>query len=331
MADVKTDIEKWKINYPFLKELWTSYDKFDKTVQDDANQSKYETLCSMFLDRLNNNKVEHYNFCMKLLRNLRVFPEEISSLKFKPERCNNLNYWIYNSIKKHGIQDNLIMKCFEEYFELTSRATDMVGCNYHSYDKSYEDPMIAIMINIFNSHADDVIAALMNSDESTSRSGHQFVCECFKIYKDRNNTKCPNIYPNGIKKNTCDELGTFKNTYEGYLLLKDSLVHKIPSFNNIESEYKNKCQLYEQQYTVATRGAEDTVDTLSTSDTGETTRLGTQLTAGANDNADRNLLTPKGEETTGSPISSTISTAVGTMAGASSVLALLYKVNKNFI
>ncbi|KMZ77027.1 hypothetical protein PVIIG_05224 [Plasmodium vivax India VII] len=357
MAAVITDIEKWKINvrffyffkhfnekhllnfvqhirynYPFLKDLWDSYDNFDNTVQHDEKRNNYNTVCGMILNDLTNDNTENYNFCMKILRNLSVFPENVSSLNFKPERCNNLNYWIYNSIKKHNIQDNLIMKCFEDYFELTKRATDMVECKYHSYNESYDDPMIAIKLNIFNTYVGDVKDALMNSDESTALCGQKFVCECFEIYKDRYETLCPNKYSiNEKQRKTCDKLDTFRNTYVAFLLRERSLVHKIPSFDNIEIEYETKCQLYEQQKSIATRDLEDPSRNISSTYPTDKSRIGSTLTPDAVDNPDRNLLNPKGEEITGSSMSSTISTAVGTMAGASSVLALLYKVNKNFI
>ncbi|KMZ83220.1 hypothetical protein PVBG_05190 [Plasmodium vivax Brazil I] len=277
--------------------------------------------------------MEQYNFCMRLLRNLNIYPDDIYSLYFKPERCNNLNYWIYNSKKKHDIKDDLILKCFGEYFDRTTRVPGMVDCKYHSYDESYDDPMVAIMLNIFDSNISDIQKTLSSKAIPTYTSGQKFVCECFKIYKERYNVRCLDKYSYDEKQEkTCDKLDTFRRTYELYLLRDESLVEKIPSFKNMESEYKTKCHLNEPTKLVVPGGVADTNDVTETPYVGERGRDSAPLTAGAGENEDGKLsLGANGEETTGRPISSTISTAVGTMAGASSVLALLYKVNNNFI
>ncbi|KMZ76758.1 hypothetical protein PVIIG_05866 [Plasmodium vivax India VII] len=193
--------------------------------------------------------------------------------------------------------------------------------------------MVAIMLNIFDSNIIDIHKTLTDTAVSIYMPGLNFVCECFKIYKDRHNTMCLNIQPYDEKqRKTCDKLGTFENTYRLYLLKEESLVEKIPSFVNIEDEYKTKCKLPEQIPLLVPRGVQDANDMSSISYDGERRNGRSTLSAGADENADGKLsLDPNGQETTGSPISSTISTAVGTMAGASSVLALLYKVNNNFI
>ncbi|KMZ99298.1 hypothetical protein PVNG_02181 [Plasmodium vivax North Korean] len=302
--------------YPFLKDLWASYESFDKTVQDDEKYNNYKTLCGMFLEPLTDYEMEHNNFCMELVRNLGIYSENIFSLNFIPDRCNNLNYWIYNSIKKHNIQDNLINQCFEDYFQLTKRASNMVECKYHSYDKSYDDPMIAIMINIFNTHVSDVIGALKSSSESTYISGHKFVCDCVKIYKNMKSKYCSNENPNDVKKKICADFKTFEFTYTTYLLDKNGLMNKIPSLNNIENEYSNMCRKYEETTVSANVPTVKVPGTLSSDGDSEGTTHET-LTA-----------TPVNVETGNNPISSTVSTSLGAVAGASSVLALLYKVNK---
>ncbi|CAG9474589.1 unnamed protein product [Plasmodium vivax] len=327
MADKITEIEKWKIIYPFLKDLRNEYDKFDNPVQDNANKNNYETVCRIFLKPFSNDKIEHYNFCMKLLRNLGVFLEENYSLDFTHDRCNYLNYWIYSSIKKHNIQDNLINHCFDDYSELTRRSTGIRECKYHSYEENYDNPMIAIMLNIFVSKISDIREALIDNVESTYIPSHKFVCECFNIYKSRYKSQCPNKYTiRGKQKNTCDKLDAFKIAYEGFLLHDGSLDNKIPLFDNMEREYETKCKIHEKIQALVPRVAEGTDDTLSTAHLGQRRNGGPPFSAGEDEYAQRKFsLDPNGEETTGSPISSTISTAVGTVAGASSVLALLYK------
>ncbi|CAI7720791.1 Plasmodium vivax Vir protein, putative [Plasmodium vivax] len=309
MADEITDIEKWKTNYPFLKVLWASYDNFDRTVQDDAKKYNYETVCGMFLNPLTNDNKEHYNFCLKLVRNLGVFSENNYSLHFNPDRCNNLNYWIYNSIKKYNIQDDLIIKCFGDYNDVMQRAPGMIKCDYHSYDKIYEDPMIAIMLNIFNTYINDVRDALMDKAFSTSIHGHKFVCDCVKIYKNMKNKYCSNNNPKDHKhQKTCDEFNAFNIAYSSYLFNQSGLLKDIPSLDNIEKEYSNMCGQFEETK------ANAIVPVLSPSgrdneDTGDET----------------SSPMPVDIETRNNPLSSTVSTSLGAVAGASSVLALLYK------
>ncbi|SCA81818.1 Plasmodium vivax Vir protein, putative [Plasmodium vivax] len=309
MVDKITDIEKWKTNYPFLKELWNSYDNFDKTVQYEENMNKYETLCDMILNRLNNDKEEHYNFFMKLVRNLGIYIEKDYSLNFKPDRCNNLNYWIYNSIKKHNIQDNLIDQCFENYFDVMNHAIVMIKCNYHSYDKIYEDPMIAIMLNIFKTYVGDVKNALMNRDASKHMLALKFVCDCVKIYKNERFKYCSyeNLKNHKYQK-TCDKFKSFKDTYTSFLFGQSDLIKKIPSLDNIDQEYSNMCGQFEGTTVkaiapVASPSGEDNEDTAD-----ETSSPMTVVVENRNN-----------------PISSTVSTSLGAVAGASSVLALLYK------
>ncbi|SCO72985.1 Plasmodium vivax Vir protein, putative [Plasmodium vivax] len=326
MVDKIKDIEEWKTKYPFLKDLWAAYENFDETVPQGANKNKYESLCGMFLKPLPDYKTEQYTFCLKLLRNLGHYSDNPLSHRFTPEKCNNLNYWVYNSMKKHGIPEQIIIDIFGDYTKILNNPNTILGCPYHSYDNTYDDPMVAIMLNIFVSNISDINKTLLNTAVSTYMPSLNFVCECFKIYKDRHNTQCLIEHSeDGKKEKTCDKLKTFKRTYEGYLLNDERLVGKIPSFNDMESEYKAKCHLYEPQKLVVPDGVEDKAEMLQIPYIGARGIGSTPLTTGEDDNADRNLLTQKGEETTGNPLSSTISTAVGTMAGASSVLALLYK------
>ncbi|CAG9474584.1 unnamed protein product [Plasmodium vivax] len=309
MADEITDIEKWKTNYDFLKEFWTLYNKFDGDVGSDPKNDRYDLLCDQYIRRISENVTKHKNFCKKLMRNLGHYSINPESHNFTPERCKNLNYWVYNSMKKHDIPEEIIINVFGDYSDMLERSNNTIrGCSYHSYDKSYEDPMIAIMLNIFNTYIYDVRDALMDRALSTSIHGHKFVCNCVKIYKNMKNKYCSYENVKDPKKKTCDEFNTFKDTYNSYLFNHSGLIKDIPSLDNIEKEYSNMCGKYDETT------LKSIVPVLSPSgrdnkDTGDET----------------SSPMPVDIETRNNPLSSTVSTSLGAVAGASSVLALLYK------
>ncbi|SCO65490.1 hypothetical protein, conserved [Plasmodium vivax] len=315
MAQILTDFDKLKTNYAFLQDVWTSYDQFDRDVESDPNNSTYDLLCRLHIGLTSDNLMKHKNFCKKLMRNLGHYSNNPESHNFTPERCNNLNYWVYNSMKKHGIPEEIINKVFGEYSHMLKNSRNTIrDCSYHSYDKSYEDPMIAITLNIFNTYINDVRDALMDRAFSTSIHGHKFVCDCVKIYKNMKNKYCSNNNPKDQKhQKTCDEFNAFNIAYRSFLFGKSGLIKEIPSLDNIDEEYSNICGGYEETY-VKARLPSLKVPLVSPSpgDTEDTTN---------------ETSSPKAfnVETRDNPISSTVPTTLGAVAVASSVLALLYK------
>ncbi|SCA83609.1 Plasmodium vivax Vir protein, putative [Plasmodium vivax] len=310
MADEITDIEKWKTNYSFLQELSTLYDIFDRDVKNDPKDSTYNLLCNQYIGLTSENVTIHKNFCKKLIRNLGHYSDNPESHNFTGERCNILNYWVYNSMKKHGIPERIIIDVFEHYSEMLNRSINNIsGCSYHSYDKIYEDPMIAIMLNIFKTYVGDVKNALMNKDASKHMRALKFVCDCVKIYKNKMFNFCSYENPNDPKhQKTCGEFKSFKVTYTSFLFGQSGLVKDISSLDDIDKEYSNMCGQFERTTISAIApvvspsgdGNEDTVDETSSP-------MAVDV------------------ETRNNPISSTVSTSLGAVAGASSLLALLYK------
>ncbi|KMZ89740.1 hypothetical protein PVMG_04570 [Plasmodium vivax Mauritania I] len=304
--------------YAFLQEVSTLYDEFDGDVENDPKNSTYDLLCSQHISSLNENVIKHKNFCKKLMRNLGHYSDKPELHSFTSESCNILNYWIYNSMKKHSIPEKIINKIFGEYSYMLAKSRNTIsGCSYHSYDEIYEDPMIAIMLNIFNTYIGDVRNALMDKALSTSIPGHKFVCDCVKIYKNMKFIYCPNELPKDHShQKICADFNTFKGIYTSYLYGKSGLIKKIPSLYNIENEYSNMCGEYEETY-VKTKLEALNVPVVSSSD-------------GDNEDTAHETSSPMSAdvETRNNPISSTVSTSLGAVAGASSVLALLYKVNK---
>ncbi|SCA81829.1 Plasmodium vivax Vir protein, putative [Plasmodium vivax] len=314
MAQILTDFDKLKTNYAFLQEHSTLYDKFDGDVESDPKDSTYDLLCSQHISSLNENVIKHKNFCKKLMRNLGHFSHNPELHSFTSESCNILNYWVYNSKKKHDIPEKIINKVFGEYSGMLKYSNTIRGCSYHSYDTIYEDPMIAIVLNIFNTYIGDVRDALMNRDASTHMPALKFVCDCVKIYKNEKFKYCSNNNPKDPKhQKNCEEFNAFKFAYTSYLFGQSDLVKKIPSLDNIDKEYSSICGQFEET-TVNVKLPTLNVPVVSSSD-------------GDSVDTEHETSSPKpiNVETRNNPISSTVSTSLGAVAGASSVLALLYK------
>ncbi|KMZ89770.1 hypothetical protein PVMG_04600 [Plasmodium vivax Mauritania I] len=295
------------------------YNEFDSHVDGDINERHYDVMCDHIVKISNGDLKKHKNVCMKLMRNLGHRSGNSKFLYPTHDRCNVLYNWIYNSINKHSIPRNVIIKCYDDYTELKNVMDNKYICPYYSFDDIYEEPINIIMLKIFESNVDILISTLNDESNSFISSCQNYVCELVKIYNIMNSRYCPNVGENDIKrKNTCEILKTFKRTYMFYLF--DKLIKKevIPSLHDVENEYKNKC-IPSKPKVPSNAPRYDNAHELqsSTGDIGEKKN-------------DLSFQPPLNSENPGSSISSTVSTAVGTMAGASSILALLYKVNTNF-
>ncbi|KMZ76835.1 hypothetical protein PVIIG_05407 [Plasmodium vivax India VII] len=305
------DIEKWKEEYPLLKDIWIKYDNFDKDVKNDTNISKYISVCSYFIKPWDEGKEEDKEFCTKLVRNLGHHSDNKDFLNYKTHDCLNLNNWIYNSMMKNNIQENIIKECFKEYDGTVGGMGKKPTCFYYEYDKTYSEPRNIIMLNIFTSNIHIFKNILKGEINSVHCSCQKFIEEVVSIYKYIKKTYCYNIVMGS--SNTCQELTSFAGSY--YYLYNDSAVKdKIPSLEYEKHANLLGCetgeslrgrphsQTYQKQIHDQTYPEQKPVETFPPPQIDEN-----------NDSSN--------------PISPTVSTALGTVAGASSLLALLYKVN----
>ncbi|KMZ88569.1 hypothetical protein PVBG_04778 [Plasmodium vivax Brazil I] len=321
------------ISYTFLDIVWNRYNEFDKPVEGDKHEHWYHTFCDPFMTKLRDNNEQHKNFCLKLIRNLGHYSENLKFLKFKHEDCTNLNNWVYNSKKKYDIPDNIITECFDDYKTFMDKTYNISRCSYYSYDDIYEEPINIIILNIFVNNIDIIQDTLNGEYISTNFPLRKYICECIKIYKAMNPIYCPKSDAKSEKSNkTCEMLNTFKNTYESYLSATSNKNYKIKSLDNDEVEYLAMCTQDKPRSELTPEGHRTlselaSLNRVRAADTEEISSY-----EGAKTNA-ADRLTPSTEanvQNQGNSMSRTVSTAVGTVAGASSILALLYKVNKNF-
>ncbi|KMZ83213.1 hypothetical protein PVBG_05183 [Plasmodium vivax Brazil I] len=307
-------------HYPFLKDVWDTIDEFDESVENDQNNHRYFFVCNKIIDLSKGEQENHKDVCMKLVRNLGHHTNNNKFLSHTADHCNNLNNWIYYSMKKHKIPEKIITECFEEYNFHMRSIKEEPRCSYYAYDHTYFEPMKIVELKIFHDNMNIITNTYIQEYERYKVPLQKYICEYVNIYKDLNSTHCPYELRNTENnKETCNMLNNFKTTYMSYFYNYVDKKDDIPSLYDVENEYKKKC--IPPELVVPSDAPRDS-DVRALSSFSE------------DDGERRNEFSPPllhNGETPGSSMSRFVSTAVGTMAGASSILALLYKVTQNFI
>ncbi|KMZ76968.1 hypothetical protein PVIIG_06145 [Plasmodium vivax India VII] len=297
------------------------YNKFDKAIGEDPSDNIYGIICDSYvLKDLNEEKNKYSPFCKKLVRNLGQYSH--GTVYFNPtfERCDILYNWLYHSLKKEQIPENIIEKCFDDYNSQIRGMTSNYKCSYESYKNLYLDRMKINILNIFYNNISIISQKLMGTDDTNKTHCQEFVCECVKIYKEMYKNHCHNKVDEDPKRIlTCSRLDTIKKTYDIFLSGKSYKNYIIPSLDKVEDNYLTMCQ----PDTPRSALAAERPGTISVIE--PTTQYGERKSGSIPPPS------PVVDENQGSSMSRTVSTAFGTVAGASSILALLYKVTQNFI
>ncbi|KMZ88562.1 hypothetical protein PVBG_04771 [Plasmodium vivax Brazil I] len=193
-------------------------------------------------------------------------------------------------------------------------------CYSDTYDKYYEEPIKKTLLYIFENNMKNLKNILIGRDDSHKTHCQKFVCECVKIYKNVYSSYCNGTNPIRDKnKNTCDTLNNLKIIYNQYLFHEKDLMNKVPSLDGSIQEFWDRCKPDEKM--LAATGISDIEQSILP-----------YLDRDRGENIPKSF--PPREhnvENLVSPMSRTVSTTVGTVAGASSILALLYKVTLIFI
>ncbi|CAI7720803.1 Plasmodium vivax Vir protein, putative [Plasmodium vivax] len=328
MSHSITDIAEWEKRYPFLEKFWGTYNEFDKTLDGDRYKHLYEAFCTPLMEQLDDNKLEHKNLCLKLVRNLGCYPLEYHRY-FHPnkDRCNILHYWIYNSVKNLQISNNLITHCFSDYKDHMRKIYITPKCHYNPYEDNYKEPMNMIILEIFQSTMKTVTDMLDKKNDKINYDLQKYICECVKIYKEMYKTYCRNKDEDNKSELTCSTLNTVKQTYNWFLSGKSYKNYYIPSLDKDDVEYLAMCP-QDNPGSELTPKADATVS-LSSSLSGVRDGYTVGIPSPGGDNNDEadsfSSSTAVNVENQASSMSRSVSTAVGTVAGASSILALLYK------
>ncbi|KMZ88579.1 hypothetical protein PVBG_04788 [Plasmodium vivax Brazil I] len=307
------------------------YNEFDEPVGDDIYL--YQPFCNPLMIELRNENVEQKNFCLKLIRNLGHYSKDFKFKKFNSVYCTNLNYWVYNSLKKYNIPYEIITRCYNDYNEVMRKTGNQSICSYSSYDDIYEEPINIIILNIFESNMHIIQSALEGTYDSIFLPLRMYICECIEIFKKMYKKYCPEMDKDSDKKkSTCDVLESIKRTYDSYISGKLYQNNKIPSLDNDGEEYFALCPQYNPSLKLTSKanGRLPVVGSLTGEKVEDTDESSLYVGHKKYQTDSFPSLSEDNGENQVSPTARTVSTTVGTIAGASSVLALLYKVNKEF-
>ncbi|KMZ88597.1 hypothetical protein PVBG_04806 [Plasmodium vivax Brazil I] len=333
MSENITDISKWEKKYPFLFDVWYTYKEFEKPVKGDASENTYLSLCDIFIKYLGEDVDKYKSGCMKLMRNLKYYAHFTKHFTPTQERCDILYNWIYNSVRDHKLKENIINVCFEEYDRGKKFLNDDVKCSYKSNKENFEKPMNIILLNIFDYNTKIIKDRLIGNNMSDKIPCQMFLCDAVKIYKLMYKTYCPDKEQDSEKiKKTCLKLRQFKESYNIFHRDLGRIKDYIPSLDDIDDDILDKCSLDAKKTLLAFGGDEMPGHTSVRGMTALVENSDNSLQRGFPDSPDvggyssgEDLPIPFGKGD--SPMKKTITTTVGTVAGASSLLALLYKVN----
>ncbi|GAB69680.1 hypothetical protein PCYB_004290 [Plasmodium cynomolgi strain B] len=159
-----------------------------------------------------------------------------------------------------------------------------------SYTEKLKEPQKIIKLLYLHDNIEIILETLKNTGGNDYCSCEKYINECVNIYKFMKNQYCTKITDKDINRETCSHLDMFDNSYSKVLLSTLQLHDKLPSLESIHDEYVGVCK---------------------------TAQINPNPISTLQNNPDTSQ-------------ESIVKTSVGTMAGVSSVLALLYKVNIRF-
>ncbi|VUZ99397.1 PIR protein [Plasmodium vivax] len=223
------DIEMWKKKYPFLDRIWKSYEKFDKSVDEDGNKVIYNSQCNVIREQAQIEEGKYNDFCMKLVRNLGLFAKNPEYERPNPEGCQFLNQWVYYMTTKDKIPDNFTKEIFDRSNTIISVPNEKHVCPYYSYEEKIKEPPNIIKIFNLQIVMDDLVSILKNDNHENNCSCRNFVSECTNTYKRMNREHCSGgnkSDPNNVS--TCTHLSTFSTLYELFISLDQDLKSKLP-------------------------------------------------------------------------------------------------------
>ncbi|KMZ83240.1 hypothetical protein PVBG_05210 [Plasmodium vivax Brazil I] len=279
--------------YPFLKKIWENYG-YDEDLDESKDNFSTISLCNDDTIYGNNASNDKKNACKKLLKNFELLRINERDYTENTKWCNNLNNWIYNEINPYILTDAIVRKILNKAQPILNQLPNKRDCIYN-YVKEQAHLEQIIELRIFNDNMKTFQSILKNESGPVYCSCQNFLQDCVNIYNDMKKPDCFRRGTQLYSSELCIEINQFQYLYA--LLSNDNtIVKKIPDLYTGIREEELNCQS-----TVETLEAQPSVDSLS-----DARIQKTDSTASA------------------------VPTALGTVAGASSVLALLYKVNRIF-
>ncbi|KMZ76585.1 hypothetical protein PVIIG_05915 [Plasmodium vivax India VII] len=267
------------------------YEQFDKPLDNiDRKKKIYEGMCKLFISSMGKKEEDYLDFCMKYLRNLDPYCIYPNICKNNSERCNNLNYWLYDSIVKKKLDNKVISNFYDKTMSYVSNRHNKFMCYYYSYDECFREPENILKLLNFQSNINIIEQILKDRDHEHYCFCEKYIYECVNIYKKMHNTYCStSTISDSIDNATCNNLRTFSSIYSIFLSSVQNFNDKIPTLDLKNNEFLIECSIKKKE---------------------------PEPLSDRNDNPD-------------SSISLTVQRTLGTAAGISSLLAVLYKVNAN--
>ncbi|GAB69638.1 hypothetical protein PCYB_003870 [Plasmodium cynomolgi strain B] len=289
-------------NDPFLKDIWDNY-KLDNYLNG-KDGPLILPLCSSFHRSLDNFATEKIDICTKLLRNLKVENNrDIASEDDVSKYCYYIFYWLYYKMKVDNIPYDIIHNILDESNKIIKREKDtFLDCSSYMLKDSLIEPEDLVMLRIFTNKIDVTKEILKNRCESKICYCQKFIKPFVDSYRYMNGL-CPYGRITGTNMSTCLAVKSFKTHYEEELS-EEKEKYKLPVLSS--STDKN---IIIEECISETNGNE--LKSLN----------GDQFVSSTSFPVPATLTEPAGK---------TISTALGTIAGVSSVLALLHKGIINF-
>ncbi|KMZ99264.1 hypothetical protein PVNG_02147 [Plasmodium vivax North Korean] len=334
MFFIKINVYILSLNqYPFLYKVWFTYGEFDRSMDDDANRSNYDALCHQILDNMKVEGIFQYkDVCMKLMRNLKRHSPRSTHFDPTPERCNILYNWIYNLIQEEKVTKDIIKKCFDEYTDYKNAIRSLPRCDYFYHIEQFEEPMKIILFDIFQENMQIIRQELTRDYNSTEIPLKRFFCESLKIYKHMKGSYCNRrVQRNEKHTNICTKLNNFESAYRIFRINILNLYNKTPKLEDIDRGFLDECSSDAQRSLLVSDSGKNPSHALGKGMTASVTISGNYLQGGfptfpadERNPLQEDIPTPPINED--NSMKKTITTTVGTVAGASSLLALLYRV-----
>ncbi|KMZ77149.1 hypothetical protein PVIIG_06559 [Plasmodium vivax India VII] len=298
--------------YPFLDKIWNLYEEFNEEIDNlNAEKTNYEGACQAIKQQAPGDKEWYNNLCIKLIRNLgafsRVMNKDNNKDKYNPERCKNLNSWLYYITKDSTVDQNVIKNIFEHSNNIIGKDNEEHHCINSFYMDIYNKPDDIIMLINLEEYKNDILKILKDNRHDNHCSCLKFIFECANIYREMKNINCIGPSDSSKKSNTCSKLQEFYKFYTSNISTDVELNEKLPSLDAAENKHNLKCPSNRGNQVIKPVHGE---------------KLGSGL--GPRQHPQDNF---DSTEQSGSTIPLNGTAIVGTMVGIPPFLALIYKVN----
>ncbi|GAB69739.1 hypothetical protein PCYB_004880, partial [Plasmodium cynomolgi strain B] len=279
--------------YPFLNNFISAYREFDEQLEEYDNPSSFDVTKLINIQEREQNYKDIFK---KLIRNLQKFQSNRSKVSQEHEYCTYLYHWLYLNTKKY-MNFNIDIRNFFYIFQDVGIPIKINICPYESY---YRKTAILISndlakLSYFKYNYENIKNILNKEKNHNYCLCQNYFKECVNTYNYMYDSSCSSVLFDNLNEELCSELREFKNKYSD-LTSEPTLAKKIPNIDIGES----KLELINCQ-------AEEISELISHTD------------ASSDAAASQHVSDVK-----------TLPTALGTIAGATSILALLYKVNTIF-